>query len=152
METREINQHPPVRVTELGMLVLLPWAGGVEIHRFGAQFDEPASCRQAATGVLDWAASIDREKTCDGGSLDAAEYAEAGPHLMAFMDALESSYFLFHKMPPYVLVSGLGRWVFIADPSAAPMSDEAQAVMMMGTDFGHPSAALLKSRGNAPIF
>lgn len=127
------NEFP--RLEGIGMVVLRPSADGLTLVQvLGASYSLPPSCREAIAALHEWLQGIRLQDMISDGSLSAGEFAEAGPHMAAFLDEVDASYFWNRRMPSVVAVPGEGHWIYAKNSTAAKLSPQDRRDCVAQTD------------------
>jgi hypothetical protein len=96
-------------------------SGGAEarISALGARYSHAPTCREAVQAQLDWLSALEPDQLGIDMVMDEAEWAEAQPHVQAFLRALASGLFMERAVPVRVEVPGRGHWSFVSDSTGA---------------------------------
>lgn len=85
---------------------------GVSVGLLGARYSKPPRCCDVVDAALAWLSRQPRERVGVDMSLDDPDEEEGVRHILAFMRAMEDSYWRIGQPASSVAVPGLGEWIF----------------------------------------
>lgn len=85
---------------------------GVSVGLLGARYSKPPRCCDVVDASLDWLSRQPRERIGVDMSLDSPDEEAGVRHILAFMRAMEDSYWRIGQPASSVAVPGLGEWIF----------------------------------------
>ena len=102
----------PVVLEDFNALIFRRYGDTVCVSTLGAVYSEPPRCSDAVGAAIDWVARQERSRMGVEMSLSRESEPEGIAHILAFMQAMESSYWWQYKPASVVEVPGLGRWTY----------------------------------------
>lgn len=111
----------PVVLEGFDALIFRRCGNAVFVSTLGAAHSRRPRCCDAVDAAVSWVANYPRDRLGVELSLGHAEETEGIRHILAFMSAMESSYWNHREPASSVEVAGLGKWIFIQRPIQGPL-------------------------------
>lgn len=122
MTTHDTNEKKPaeaggcnVKLLDFDALIFRRCGrDGFSVSTLGAVYTESPRCCDVSAAAIEWAKSCPEAIVAIDAALDRGSEAEGITHILAFMDAMASSYWQHYRPASVVEVPGLGCWEFQA--------------------------------------
>ena len=120
MNSSSLNEKKPagagveqLKLLDFDALIFRNCGGdGFSVSTLGAIYSQPPRCCDVSVAVVDWVASCSQGGLVVDAALDKGIEAEGITHILSFIDAMSSSFWMHYRPATVVEVPGLGRWFF----------------------------------------